>query len=310
MPRIVYMGTPEVALPPLQALLGAGYEVVQVATRPDRPAGRSRRPQPSPVKVFCQEQGLPVWQPPTLRTAEAVGYLRALQPDLIVVTAFGQILPPSVLDLPPYGCLNLHFSLLPRHRGAAPVAAAILAGEAETGVTLMQMDAGLDTGPILAQEVVPLHGRERRGELSTHLAELAADLLRRTLPAWLAGEIFPRPQDESQATYSRILRKEDGRVDWSRPAAYVERMVRAYDPWPGTHTLLHGRRLRLWQASVFPSPPRPAPPGTVLLEKDALLVVTGEGLLRLEEVQLEGKRRLDAATFLRGQRDLAGVRLG
>jgi len=302
------MGSSSFSLPALRVLAGE-YEVAAVVTRPDRPAGRFRHLRPSPVKALALERGLPLWQPETLRTPEARERLQALSPQVIVVAAYGEILRPEVLDLPPYGCLNLHPSLLPRWRGPSPVAAAILAGDRETGVTVIRMDAGMDSGPILAQEALPLSGQERQGELSVRLAEMAADLLRRTLPAWLAGEIVPRPQEEERATYCRPLRKEDGQVDWTRPAVYIERMVRAYDPWPGTYTFLRGRRLYIWRATALPET-LPGPPGTIHLDGRRLLVATGEGCLSLEEVQGEGKRRLPIEEFLLGQRGLEGARLG
>jgi methionyl-tRNA formyltransferase len=302
------MGSSSFSLPALRAL-AEEYEVAAVVTRPDRPAGRFRHLLPSPVKALALERGLPLWQPETLRTPEARERLQALSPQVIVVAAYGEILRPEVLDLPPYGCLNLHPSLLPRWRGPSPVAAAILAGDRETGVTVIRMDAGMDSGPILAQEALPLSGQERQGELSVRLAEMAADLLRRTLPAWLAGEIVPRPQEEERATYCRPLRKGDGQVDWTRPAVYIERMVRAYDPWPGTYTFLRGRRLYIWRATPLPET-LPGPPGTIHLDGRRLLVATGEGCLSLEEVQGEGKRRLPIEEFLLGQRGLEGARLG
>lgn len=309
MPRVVFMGSASFSLPALRVLLEEGYEVAAVVTAPDRPAGRSRQVRPGPVKTFALEKGLSLWQPETLRTPEAWERLRVLAPQVIVVAAYGEILRPEVLALPPYGCLNLHPSLLPRWRGPSPVAATILAGDRETGVTLIRMDAGMDSGPILAQEVLPLSGQERQGELSARLAEMGAELLRRTLPAWLAGEIVPQPQEENRATYCRPLRKEDGRIDWTKPATYIERMVRAYDPWPGTYTFFRDRRLHIWRATVRPETFH-GPPGTVHLDGRRLLVATGEGSLSLEEVQWEGKRRLPIREFLLGQRGLEGTCLG
>jgi len=306
MARVVYMGTPAFALPPLQALVEAGHDIVAVVTQPDRPAGRGGRARPGPVKAWAEAQGLAVWQPERLR-GEAVERLRALAPELIVVAAYGEILRPEVLAIPPYGCLNIHASLLPRWRGAAPIVAAILAGDDKTGVTLIRMDAGMDTGPILAQQALPLRGQERCGELGARLAEMGAVLLGRVLPEYLAGKVIPEPQDDSQATYCTVLRKEDGLVDWTRPAAYIERMVRAYDPWPGAYTFLRGQRLRIWRAGVL-AEASPYPPGTVWLRDGRALVATGDGMLALEEVQLAGKRRLSIAEFLRGRPDLAGAR--
>lgn len=309
MTRIIYMGTPSLALPPLRALIEESHEIVTIVTPPDRPAGRSRQPQPSPVKTFATTHHLPIWQPVSLRTPEASERIRELRPDIIIVTAYGAILPPAILSLPPHGCLNIHLSLLPQYRGAAPVAATILAGDNQTGVTIMRMDEGLDTGPIVAQRALPLSGKERRGELAMRLAESGADLLSATLPAWLSGEIQPRPQDEAEATYSPPLRKADGEVDWTNPARYIERKIRAFDPWPGVYTFLHSRRLRLWKAAAVDREATISP-GTVTLQQGQIMVATGGGWLHLEEIQLAGKRRLAAPAFLRGQRDLDGARLG
>jgi methionyl-tRNA formyltransferase len=306
MARIIYMGTPAFAVPPLHALLEEGYDIVTVVTQPDRPAGRSRAPRPSPVKELARAREIPVWQPQHLR-GDAVTHLGPLAPDLIVVAAYGEILRPEVLALPPHGCLNLHASLLPRHRGASPIVATLLAGDAESGITLMQMDAGMDTGAILAQEAIPLAALERQGELTARLAHVAAALLRHTLPAWLAGQITPQPQNDALATYCNVLRREDGRIDWTRPAVYVERMTRAYDPWPGAYTFLRSRRLHIWQASAAAG--QTSPPGIIALEGGEIVVGTGAGRLVLEQVQLEGKRRMSAEEFARGQRDLEGALL-
>jgi methionyl-tRNA formyltransferase len=304
------MGTPAFAVPALRVLVDAAYDIVTVVTQPDRPAGRSGQPRPSPVKTLSLQHNLPIWQPAGLRDPDAMDRIRELAPDVIIVAAYGEIVKEEVLSLPPRGCLNVHASLLPRHRGPAPVAAAIRAGDSETGISLMLMDEGVDSGPVLAQAVVPLDGGERRGALTALLAEVGAGLLERILPAWLAGEITPQPQDEAKATYNRLLRKEDGKIEWSWPARRIERMMRAHDPWPGIYSFLRGRRMRIWQASVRPGAVQHAP-GTLLVEGEDLLVATGEGCMVLEELQLEGKRRLGADEFLRGQRDLStGVQLG
>ncbi len=308
MARVVFMGTPAFAVPALRVLWEDGYEIAAVVTQPDRPAGRSREPIPSPVKEFALAHGLPVWQPETLRPPEAVAHLQELAPDVGVVAAYGEILRRNVLAIPPRGFLNLHASLLPRHRGATPVSAAILAGDKETGVTLMLMDPGMDTGPIVGQESVPLSGKERTGELLLCLADTGAHLLRQLLPDWLAGKIEPRPQ-EGEPTYSSMLRREDGQIDWSRPAVYIERMTRSYDPWPGAYTSLHGRRLHIWEATMLPVQ-LSQEPGTIVVRGKEVLVVTGAGALRLEQVQIEGKRRVSAGEFLQGQRNLEGARLG
>ncbi len=255
-------------------------------------------------------RGLPVFQPETLRSPEAVARLAEWQPEVIVVAAFGQILRPDVLNLPPYGCLNVHASLLPRWRGAAPIPAAILAGDTTTGVTIMRLDEGLDTGPILAQAECPIAPDDTTATLTARLADLGARLLIETLPGWLAGEVQPRPQDPSQATYCRPLRKEDGLLDWSRPAADLDRLVRACNPWPGAYTAWQGQRLKVLRARPHPAWQGEGPPGLVVALPDGLGVVAGQGLLELLEVQLAGKKPLAAGLFVRGQRGLVGGRLG
>lgn len=305
------MGTPDFAVPTLESLVSArDVNVVGVVTQPDRPRGRGRRLTPSSVKQTAMAHDRPVFQPQSLHTPEAVAQLAAWEPEVIVVAAFGQILPPDVLDLPPHGCLNVHASLLPRWRGAAPVQAAILAGDEVTGVTIMQMDAGLDTGPILARREEPIRPDDTRETLEERLARLGATLLVETLPPYLAGKLTPRPQPEESATYAAQLRKEDGRLDWSRPAVELDRRVRAFTPWPGAFTTWRGQRLRVLQAAPLPNWQDDARPGTVIALADGAAVATGRGALRLEEVQLAGKQRMDIATFLRGQREFVGSRPG
>jgi len=303
------MGTPEFAVPVLVALAET-HQVVGVVTQPDRPAGRGRRLTASPVKQVALEHGLPLFQPQSLRLPAAVAQLAAWRPEVIIVAAFGQILRQDVLDLPPHGCLNVHGSLLPRWRGAAPVAAAILAGDEITGVTIMQMDVGLDTGPILAQREEPIRPDDTRATLGERLARLGAALLVETLPAYLAGDLLPRPQPEEGVTYARQLRKEDGLLDWSRSAVELDRQVRAFTPWPGAFTLWRGRRLRVLRATPRPTWRGDAPPGTMIALTDGVAVATGKGALRLEKVQLAGRRPMDITAFLRGQRDFVGSRLG
>lgn len=299
------MGTPEFAVPVLEALADA-HRVVGVVTQPDRPAGRGRRLAPSPVKQVALEHGLMLSQPHSLRTPEAVAQLSAWRPEVIVVAAFGQILPQDVLDIPPHGCLNVHGSLLPRWRGAAPVTAAILAGDEVTGVTIMQMDAGLDTGPVLAQREEPIAPDDTQATLEERLARLGAELLVETLVAYLAGSLLPRSQPDEGATYAGQLRKEDGWLDWSRPAVELDRRVRAFTPWPGAFTMWRGRRLKVLRAVPLPAWRGGVSPGTVVALAGGVVVATGEGALRLEEVQLAGKRPMDIGAFLRGQRDFAG----
>jgi methionyl-tRNA formyltransferase len=309
MARIVFMGTPEFAIPTLLAL-DEHHEVVGVVTQPDRKAGRGRRLIAPPVKEAALALGLPTMQPRALSEPEAMDQLTSWEPDLIVVAAFGQILKRSVLRLPPDGCLNVHASLLPRYRGASPIAAAILAGEEVTGVTIMRMDKGMDTGPILAQVECPIADDDTTATLSEKLARLGAELLVESLPAWLSGDLEAQPQDESQASYCRPLRKKDGYLDWSESAEYLERQVRAYDPWPGTYTSWQGRRLNVIRARAWPKREEPGRPGEVIELEPGVGVVTGQGILELLEVQLAGKRPMEAEVFARGQRDLVGSRLG
>lgn len=309
MARVVFMGTPAFAVPVLTALAST-HQVVGVVTQPDRPAGRGRELQPAPVKRVALEFGLPLIQPPSLRRPEALAQLAAWQPEVIVVAAFGQILRQDVLDLPPHGCLNVHASLLPRWRGAAPIPAAILAGDAVTGVTIMKMDTGLDTGPIVARREEPIRPDDTQTSLGERLAQLGARLLVETLPAYLEGALLPQPQPEEGVTYARQLRKEDGLLDWSRPAVELDRQVRAFHPWPGAFTSWKGQMLKVLRAVPLPDWRGDAPPGLVLALADGIAVATGEGALRLEQVQLAGKRPMDVALFLRGQRDFVDSRLG
>jgi methionyl-tRNA formyltransferase len=318
---IVFVGTPAFAVPALRRLHADGHEISAVVTQPDRPAGRGRRTTPPPVKLAAAELGLPVWQPATLRDADVLGQVAALKPEVIVAVAYGQILRREVLDLPPRGVVNVHPSLLPRWRGASPIAAAIIAGDEETGVTIMLMDPGMDTGPILAQEAAPVSPADTTGSLTERLSHLGADLLSRTLRRWLAGEIEPQPQDDSSATVTRLIRKEDGAIDWTLPAADIWRRVRAYNPWPGAYTALDGESLHIWQACPLEGDAG-SPPGTVVALDDRarsglpaslppapFAVQTGRGLLAALEVQRAGRRSLPAADFLRGMPDLIGRRL-
>ena len=308
--RVVFMGTPDFAVPSLRALVTGGYDVVGVVTQPDRPAGRGRKLTASPVKRFAEEHGLPVLQPKTFRQPEPVAELAALAPDVIVVAAYGLILPQAVLDIPPHGCLNVHGSLLPKYRGAAPIPAAILAGDEETGVTIMLMDAGMDTGPILSQATCPIEPEDTTGTLTAKLAELGAELLMETLPRWLAGEIEPQPQAHELATYAPMIRKADGRIDWTLPAEQIARQVRAYQPWPGATTFWRGKLLKVLKADALPEVVAKGQPGCVVRWEDGAAVLTGRGLIVLKEVQLAGKRPLPIADFLRGQRGFEGSKLG
>jgi methionyl-tRNA formyltransferase len=326
---IVYFGTPAFAVPSLRRLAADGLEIAAVFTQPDRPAGRGRHPAPPPAKTAALALGLPVRQPESLRDPAALADLAALRPQAGVAVAYGQILPRQVLDIPPRGVLNVHPSLLPRHRGASPIPAAILAGDAQTGVSIILMDAGMDSGPLLAQRAHPIDDYDTTGTLLETLAGLAAELLAVTLPRWLRGEIEPRPQDHSLATRAPLLKKEDGEIDWTLPAPDIWRRVRAYNPWPGAYTRLDGALLHVWQA--WPLAGGGEPPGAVLALSDdqrralpdgagrdgqtaarpgAFGVATGEGVLAVLVAQREGRRPLPASEFLRGMRDFIGRRLG
>ncbi len=319
--RVIFMGTPEFAVPALRALLappagpaapGAGYEVVAVVIQPDRPSGRGQTLTPSPVKVVAQQAGLKVLQPPTLKDEAAVTQLAELNPHIIVVAAFGQILRQNVLNLPPRGCINLHASLLPRWRGAAPIAAAIRAGDAETGLCLMLMDAGLDTGPVIARRSIPITAQHTTGSLTGQLAELGADLLLEKLPAWLSGEIQPQPQDNTRATLAPRLKKEQGAINWHGSAAEIERQVRAFDPWPGTFTQGPRGPFKVLAVEIAAgvNPPEFILTGTIFKQRGAVYVTTGQGVIRLVTVQPAGKKPMPAEAMLNGQPDLLGRRLG
>jgi methionyl-tRNA formyltransferase len=307
--RILFLGTPAFAVHPMRALVRAGHEIVGVVTQPDRAAGRSRTPQPPPVKQAAVEHGLHVVQPETLRDEAVVEHLRQLAPDVGVVAAYGEILRKNVLDIPALGYLNIHPSLLPLYRGPTPVAAAILAGDDVTGVSIIKLVRAMDAGPLLAQATVPLARDARTGPLTDELFNIGAELLINVLPLYADGELQPQPQDDSQATYCKMLAKEDGRIDWMGPAIVLERAVRAYDPWPGAFTTWHGQPLKIGAARVDADWQGTELPGTVL-EGSTLRVTTGSGALEVLELQPAGKRMLNAGDWLRGQRGLVGQRLG
>jgi len=313
------MGTPEFAATILRRLLASDspVEVVAAVTQPDKPAGRQQRLTPPPVKLLAQEHGMPVLQPVTLRRPAAVEALRRTQPEMGIVAAYGKLLPPDVLALAPRGFLNVHASVLPRWRGAWPVGAAILAGDRETGVSIMLLDEGMDTGPVLAIRHEPIRPDDTTAALEARLAKIGADLLVETLPAYLAGEIAPQPQDDRAATYCHVVRKEAGALDWTQPAAALERRVRAMQPWPIASTTWNGKRLHVLRAHVVPpgaaegSPGSPAGTvGPVGPAGKGASVVTGDGLLALDQVQLEGRGAVPVGAFLNGYRTFIGSRLG
>jgi len=303
--RIVFAGTPEFAVPSLRAAAARG-EVVAVYTQPDRPAGRGRALAASPVKREAVARGIPVFQPQTLRDAAAREQLRALQPDLMVVVAYGLILPRAVLEIPRFGCWNVHASLLPRWRGAAPIQRAIQAGDPETGVCLMQMEAGLDTGPVLLERRTPIGAEETGGQLHDRLAELGAQVLADGLGLLRAGiRPVPRPQPEEGVTYAHKLDKAEARLDWSRPAAELARTVRAFHPWPVAEARVAGERLRIHAATALDLD-HAAAPGTLLgASREGIDIACGQGVLRLRTVQRDGGRAITAADWLNARRDLA-----
>jgi methionyl-tRNA formyltransferase len=309
--RVLFLGTPDFATIPLIALeRDARYTVVGVITQPDRPVGRGRALEPPPVKQAALRLGLPVLQPETLRSPEAAQQIAALRPDAGVVAAYGEILRKSVLELPPLGYLNIHPSLLPRHRGPTPVIGAILAGDSETGVTVMRLDAKMDSGPILAQRQVPLPPDARTKPLTEQLFRLGSDMLVDLLAPYAAGAITLAPQDDSQATYTGLLKKSDGAIDWGASAVQIERMTRAYDPWPGAQTTWRGQPFKIIAARVHPEWAGEAGPGALFDQQGGVWVATGAGALELLTVQPAGKRPLAAIEWRHGLHGIEGARLG
>lgn len=297
--RTVFMGSPDFSLSALRAL-ASHYQVVGVVTQPDRASGRGRELKAPPVKLLAQELNIPAIQPQKLREPEAMQQLQNWDPELIVVAAFGQILRKEVLELPQYGCINIHASLLPRWRGAAPINAAVLAGDEETGVTIMKMDVGLDTGPMLSMRKIRITPDDTAGSLLQALSMLGADLLIETLPAYIAGNLIPQPQPAEGATYAPMLKKEDGLLDFNHPAVDLERRVRAMNPWPGAWFQWHGAPLKVHKAHVEQGQ---AEAGKRLIEQNQPAVGTGSGLLILDEVQPPGKKSMSGKAFLSGARD-------
>ncbi len=304
--RLIFAGTPPFAAAALEALADAGHDIVCVLTQPDRPAGRGMKLTPSAVKAAAQARGLPVAQPASLKSPEAQAELAALQPDVMVVAAYGLILPQAVLDIPRRGCLNIHASLLPRWRGAAPIQRALLAGDVQTGITIMQMDAGLDTGAMLAKTVVPIRETDTAGSLHDALAAAGAQAIVAALSG-LDG-LTPERQDAALATYAAKLGKEEAQLDWTQPATTLARAVRAYNPVPGAWTLLDGAPLKIWAAEATAGA---GFPGTVLrADAEGLVVAAGDGALALREIQPAGSKRMPAAAFLAGRPLAPGSRLG
>jgi methionyl-tRNA formyltransferase len=321
--RIIFLGTTELSCASLQALAGdAKFQIAAVVTQPDRPKGRELKPQPSPVKSLALRLGLPVLQPERARDEKFIAELRALRPDLIIVVAYGQILPPAILNLPRHGCLNVHTSLLPKYRGAAPIQWAIANGDTETGVTIMKLDAGLDTGPVVSQRRTAIQPEDDSAVLHDRLAQLGAELLVQTIPDYVAGKIQPRPQPAAGASHAAKIKKEDGRIDWNQPARTIWNRLRAFTPWPGAFTslpkamegtassvpsfaksqgsdkALPSKMIKIWKAEMVE---KSGGAGEVLsADKTGIVVGCGKGALRISELQREGGRRLTAAEFLAG----------
>lgn len=311
--RIVFMGTPELAAASLQALLASSdFQVVSVVTQPDQPKGRGLKLHPSPVKELAQRQNLPILQPQRAREENFINQLAALQPELIAVAAYGQILPKALLDLPQFGCLNIHTSLLPKYRGAAPIQHAILNGDSETGVTIMKMDVGLDTGDILTQQPTSIQSGDNSQTLHDRLAEIGANLLVKTIPDWVSGKIEPRPQPAAGVSYAPKIKKQDGLIDWSQPGQAIWNRVRAMVPWPGAFTHvsdpLQKHLLKIWEAEPLD---RPGKAATVLqADKNGIVIGCGSGALRVLALQREGGRRMNAGQFLAGHPLVIGQKLG
>ena len=303
----MFAGTPDFALQSLRALHAAGHVPVAVMTQPDRPAGGGKKVTESPVKEFARQHDMPVWQPETLKEAGIVAQIEAAKPDLMIVAAYGLLLPQAVLDIPHRGCVNIHASLLPRWRGAAPIQAAILEGDAVTGVTLMQMESGLDSGPVLASATLDIGPEDTAGSLHDRLAILGGELLVQKIDEILDGTLEPLAQDAALATYAGKIRKEDATIDWRLGAGQISRMVKAYDPAPGASFEMDGEMIKCWRAEPIEAVEGPA--GTVVAAgKDGVVVTCGEGALRLIEIQRPGRRRITAAEFA-GQKNLRGKRL-
>ncbi len=312
--RIVFMGTPDFSVPALKALVEAGHQVIAVVTQPDKPKGRGKEVQMTPVKIQAMEYGIPVYQPAKVREASFVEVLKGLEADVYVVIAFGQILPKAVLELPKYGCINIHASLLPKYRGAAPIQWCVIDGERETGITTMMMDVGLDTGDMLEKAVIPIEEKETGGSLHDKLSLAGGDLILSTLKKLEEGTLVRTPQTDEGTCYAKMLTKSLGDIDWNQDAVSIERLIRGLNPWPSAYTMWNGKTIKIWAADVIagreaaeflsesgvPAETGTAPGTVVCSDKRGLVVCTGGGLLSIRELQMEGKKRMDTPAFLRG----------
>ncbi len=303
------MGTPDFAVPSLEALLKSGDQVVGVVTQPDRPKGRGQEVIPSPIKVVCQREGISMLQPLKMKAPEFMATLRHWEPDVIVVTAFGRILPPAILELPPRGCINVHGSLLPKYRGAGPVQWAVINGERETGITTMMMDEGMDTGDMLLQERVEIRPDDTAGTLALRLAEVGGRLLVETLRQLKAGTLSPQPQDPSLATMAPLLKKEDGLIDWTLPAQDIANRVRGLSPWPGAYTFVNGERWILWRVGLSEESQGVVAGTVTQVTKDRVEVATGRGTIQIVEIQPSNSRRMTMIQYLAGHRLTQGISL-
>ncbi|MBO8136578.1 MAG: methionyl-tRNA formyltransferase [Desulfotomaculum sp.] len=308
--RIVYMGTPEFAVPCLKKIIKQNYQLVAVVTQPDKPKGRGKKLQPPPVKVTAQKYNLPVYQPEKINTAEFITKLKELEPDLIVVVAYGKILPKEILNLPPLGCVNVHASLLPKYRGAAPIHWAVINGEKETGVTTMYMDEGMDTGDMILSRAVPIKEDETVGEVHDKLAELGAEVLGETLNLIAEGRAPRTPQNSKEATYAPMLKREHEIINWDRTALEIKNHIRGMNPWPGTYTKLKGKILKIWRAEIVKCDSSEQPGTVISCKNNKIVVQTGEGCLAVTELQLQGCKRMDAGCFLCGNKITPGTILG
>ena len=308
--KIVFMGTPDFAVGALEALVEAGHEVAAVVTQPDKPKGRGKEMQKTPVKECALKHNIEVFQPVKIKTPEAVEVLKGYGADLFVVAAFGQILSKEILDMPKYGCVNIHASLLPKYRGAAPIQWAILDGEKETGVTIMQMNEGLDTGDMLTKVIVPIENTDTGESLFDKLADAGAKLLIETIPRIEAGTLSPEPQDDTLSTYAKMIKKEMGLIDWKKEAVVLERLVRGMNSWPSAYTYFHGKTLKVWEAMVEKSDSGHIPGTVVEVTKGSIKVQTGKDLLVLKQIQIEGKKRMEVSAFLLGYKVEVGTILG
>jgi len=310
--KIVYMGTPDFSVGALEAVIKAGHEVTAVVTQPDKAKGRSGQVRFSPVKECAVRHGIPVFQPIKIKTPEAVEELKKYEADIYIVAAFGQILSKQILEMPRFGCVNIHASLLPKYRGSAPINQCILDGEKETGVTIMQMNIGVDTGDILAQKRVMIEDKETARTLFDKLAQAGAELIVETLPMIEKGEIVPIKQDESLASHVKMMDKSMGKIDWTKDASYIERLVRGLDPWPSAYTFYQKKSVKIWNSDALAGDvTKEVQPGTIVaVAKDSFDVACGRGILRVYELQLEGKKRMDAKSFLLGSQWKTGMVFG